>query len=153
MSWVVPQEWFPSLQYLGPKISHSHSTCLFTWRPSLEPQLSAHDGAQEGRGGQGPAPTWPPTGRLTPGQSLRLFRARFFIYNKQELAQRDQRPFLNVTSTAPGRTASFLPQPGPPSGSGSFEDVWGGGETPQNPLHSFSETHSPLLGTQKYLLR
>lgn len=35
MSWVVPQEWFPSLQYRGPKTGNSHSTCLFTWRPSL----------------------------------------------------------------------------------------------------------------------
>lgn len=74
---------------------------IFTWRPSLGTQLSVHDGAREGRGGRIPNPTWPLTGHLTPGQSLRLLGARFFIYNKQELDQRDRGPFLNVMSTPP----------------------------------------------------
>lgn len=73
---------------------------IFTWRPSLGTQLSVHGGA-EGSGGLIPAPTWPPTGGLTLGQSLCLVGAHFFIYNKQELDQRDQGPFLNVMSTPP----------------------------------------------------
>lgn len=77
VSWGVPQEWFPSPCYLGPKINNSHSTSIFTWRPSLGTQRSVQDGAREGRGGWLPAPTWPPAGCRTPGQSLGLLEAPF----------------------------------------------------------------------------